>query len=112
MNGTLTVAQPTGPYLRGSVAFVTSLYSNALGRTAEPSALRFWTRRLGAARARPQNVARQIWTMPEHIALIRQHAAPRISLAAAFGNALRAWRLAAWTKPLHPTATRNGFRFL
>ena len=97
VNGTLTVTQPLARHERGGVAFVTTLYADVLGRATEPAGLRFWLGRLDVG-ARVGNIARQIWTSREHRSLVRQHAAPKIGLATAFNDAIRAWRRAARSK--------------
>jgi hypothetical protein len=94
VNGWLTVAQPKTRHERGCVAFVTSLYRDVLGRTAEPAGLRFWMRRMDSG-ARVNNVAHQIWTSREHRSLVRQNVAPKIRPLAVFNNAIRAWNTAA-----------------
>ncbi|WP_156512621.1 MBG domain-containing protein [Planctomyces sp. SH-PL62] len=71
VDGTLTVAQPTSPRLRRHVRVVTTLYRRSLGRPAEPAGLRFWLGRLDAG-TRAEDVARRIWTSPEHRARIRR----------------------------------------
>jgi hypothetical protein len=95
--GTLTVAQPHARYERGCVAYVTTLYRDMLGRTAEPAGLHFWMGRMDAG-ARVNRIAHQIWTSREHRSLVHHHAAPKISPLAAFNHAIRAWNKAARSK--------------
>jgi predicted outer membrane repeat protein len=97
VSGTLTVTQPQARYERGCVAFLTTLYRNMLGRTAEPAGLHFWMGRMEAG-SRVNHIARQIWTSHEHRSLVRHHAAPKMSALAAFNQAVRAWGKAAQSK--------------
>ncbi|AMV37877.1 choice-of-anchor Q domain-containing protein [Planctomyces sp. SH-PL62] len=91
VDGALTVAQPTSPHLRRRVAVVTSLYRRALGRSAEPAGLRFWLGRLDAG-SRAEDVARRIWSSPEHHAQIRRHAGLGIGRPAMSGGRVDAWQ--------------------
>jgi hypothetical protein len=59
----------------GRDAFVTTLYTNYLGRLPEPSGLRYWTGLLSRG-VRPENVARYIWNSREHRILVNQHPIP------------------------------------
>ena len=94
VNGTLTVAQPLARHERGGVAFVTTMYLDVLARSTEPEGLRFWIGRINVG-ARAANIADQIWTSKEHRSLVREHAAPKISLSAAYKDSIRAWKHAA-----------------
>jgi uncharacterized repeat protein (TIGR01451 family) len=74
--------------------FVTTSYSEILGRFPEPRGLAFWVSRLKAGAPR-RRVARAIFMSPEHRGLARQHLAPHFTLRRAFLDALHADRSAA-----------------
>jgi hypothetical protein len=82
-------ASITGP----RAAFVATLYNDVLGRNPEPAGLRYWVRRLAVGKP-ALDVARGIWTSPEHRSLVRSGVAPRIGFWHAFADALRAGRAA------------------
>ncbi len=94
VNGTLTVAQPLARRERGGVAFVTTMFLDVLARATEPEGLRFWIGRINVG-AQAGDIAHQIWISNEHRSLVREHAAPKISLSAAYKDSIRAWRKAA-----------------
>lgn len=96
--GTTVSTRPPGPVLRSEkprvsfniAAFVTTLYSEQLGRNPDPQELQLWARRIVAGAVAPIRVAQTIWNSPEHSALVKSHTAPTISLAQSFTNAIGA----------------------
>ena len=55
----------------GRDAFVTSLYSDVLGRSPEPAGLSFWSKQL-ASKVRPKTVARAFWASRERQILLSE----------------------------------------
>jgi hypothetical protein len=98
--GLFTSPSPSG-FGAGRDAFVTTLYTEDLGRSPEPSGLQFWSGRL-AARVKPKTVALAIWRFPEHRALVKQHLAPPISFRRSFADAIHAAHQATLRPRSHP----------
>jgi hypothetical protein len=107
--GTLTVTPTTTPPVSITIpraVFVTTLYNDILGRNPEPAGLRYWVRRL-AVGSSALNVARDIWTSPEHRGLLRSGVAPRSGFRLAFADALRHVREGHMPEA-HPSVSRRG----
>ena len=81
-------------YGAGRDAFVTTLYTEDLGRTPELQGLRFWSGVL-AAETKPKTVALAIYDLPEHRADLAKGDVPSIPFHSSYANALRAGQQAA-----------------
>jgi hypothetical protein len=90
----LQMPQPVAPPLNpGQVAFVTTLYTDLLGRSPENLAASFWIGQLNAGVTRA-TVAHQIYNSPESVSYRAAHKGHAISLAQALTNAQKAQALA------------------
>jgi hypothetical protein len=94
--GTQTLSVKVAPlvsgYGVGRDAFVTTLYTDVLGRLPElTTGLDFWSGVL-AKGAKPKTVGAAIWNSVEHRSLVKQHLAPGIPFRRSYSDALFAGR--------------------
>lgn len=87
------VVAPSG-FGPGRDAFVTTLFLENLGRLPTPDDLKYWSGRL-AAKVKPRDVARAIWTSPEHRNLLNQRLIAPITFGDTYRDAVRLGLLAA-----------------
>lgn len=94
LNPPTVTPSPASGFGVGRDAFVSRLYRDDLGRSPEPSGLRFWSGVL-ASGVKPKTVALAIWRSPEHRTLVNQHMIPPITFQRSYADALLAGRMAA-----------------
>jgi hypothetical protein len=101
-----TVSPISSGFGTGRDAFVTTLYTEVLGRSPEPAGLSFWSGHL-AARVKPKSVALAIWRSPEHRTLVNQHLAPPTTFQRSFADAIRAAHNATSKSGSHPLGSSS-----
>ena len=90
----ITVQVPKSGLGPGRDAFVTALYRGDLRRLPDPGELKYWSRIL-AGGLKPKAVAFEIYSSPEHKALVRLKVVSRVAFRNTYTEAMIAGRRAA-----------------